>query len=353
MLRRRFISALGILPLSLFTLPAAAEDAMGRLGVRLRNMVAGDEQPAILLEPVASVSELEIALSREDGEKKTLRSGAIGANTERRLEVKQELGSSHDYEAAFSVTWGDGSTSEFSMRFKLTRADELELTFDTKDVDLDQRTMTFEVSGPATKVELVILGENKKILKTVTKDLSSHKSGSEVKLSYPDPGATIMVMDLKVYDVTGGYKGVRLTPVSTSIPHDDVEFDSGKSNIRPSEEPKLRATMRKLNEAVAKFRDAGVKLELKLFVAGYTDTVGSRQSNQALSNQRARSISQWFIRHGLKLDVYYQGFGEDVLAKRTPDETDEPRNRRAVYVLATQTPGKSGLFPRTNWARAR
>lgn len=333
---------------------AWADEASARLGVRTHHVVAGDEQPAVVLGPRADVAKVEITMTRSDGKKQTLRATKIARGEERVLEVTQPSGSAFDYEAAFVVHWAEGDeVSRFNMRFRLTRIREMELVFDKRDVDLDARTLTFIVKGPAKEAELVLRGEGNAVLATVRKDLSKHVSGTKITLSYEDPGAEILVLDLKVYDPTGGYKGVRLTPVSTSIPHDDVVFDSGKWNIKAAEEPKLEATLVKVRAAIAKFEAAGVELRFKLFVAGYTDTVGSKASNQTLSTQRARSIARWFIGHGLRLDVYYQGFGEDVLAKRTPDETDEPENRRALYVLATQTPGRSSLFPRTNWVRAK
>ncbi|MCA9621751.1 MAG: OmpA family protein [Myxococcales bacterium] len=343
------VTALPFLPAT----ASAQDDDAGRLGLRFQNIVSGKELPAILLKPADTVSKLVIELKSSDGKTSKLSSGRIGAGADKRLEVRQPPGTKLDYEAKFDVTWGDGATSSFQMRFTLARVEELGLKFDKSDVDLDKRTMTFTITGSAVKVELTIVGENKQVLKTVTKDVAGHKPNEKVTISYPDPGATILFMDLKVFDVTGGFKGVHLTPVSTSIPHDDVEFDSGKWDIRPGEEHKLEATKKNIDEAVEKFKKAGVELELKLYVAGYTDTVGSHEANRTLSNNRARAIAQWFVKHGIKLDVFYQGFGEEVLAKRTPDETDEPRNRRAVYVLATQTPGKSGLFPRTNWAPAK
>jgi hypothetical protein len=348
----RFLTVL-VAVLLLLVAPNASADDAARLGVRFHNIVAGDDQPEILLDPTEAVSSVKIGLKREDGETTTLNVGAMASGAHRELEVRQPLGSELSYDASFEVVWANKETSKFQMRFKFVRLDELILSFDKEDVDLDKRTMSFSINRPATKVELVIVGENKKTLKTVTKDIKGHPAKKKIHIAYPDPGATILFMDLRIYDQTGGYKGVHLTPVSTSIPHDDVEFDSGKWDIRPGQEHKLKDTKKKLDEAIAKFRKAGVNLEFKLYIAGYTDTVGSKSSNQTLSNNRARAIAKWFIDHGVTLDVYYQGFGESVLAKRTPDETDEPRNRRAVYVLATQTPGKSGLFPRTNWAPAK
>jgi outer membrane protein OmpA-like peptidoglycan-associated protein len=88
---------------------------------------------------------------------------------------------------------------------------------------------------------------------------------------------------------------------------------------------------------------------VKLFVAGYTDTVSDRDHNQRLSDARAKSIASWFRRKGLRIPIFYQGFGEDVLAKPTPDEKPEPANRRALYLLASQRPATGGQLPRDAW----
>ena len=88
---------------------------------------------------------------------------------------------------------------------------------------------------------------------------------------------------------------------------------------------------------------------VRLYVAGYTGTVGDAAQNRLLSTQRARSIALWFRRHGMKLPIFYYGFGEDVLAAETPDETDEPRDRRALYMLSTHTPAEGSDFPKASW----
>jgi outer membrane protein OmpA-like peptidoglycan-associated protein len=75
-------------------------------------------------------------------------------------------------------------------------------------------------------------------------------------------------------------------------------------------------------------------VKMQLFVAGHTDTVGPSARNRALSLDRARAIAAYFQRKGLALPIAYAGFGEDVLKVKTPDETDERRNRRADYVIA-------------------
>lgn len=329
----------------LLAAPALADDAQ-RLGVQLMASVSGSEQPAVILEPRDEVKRVVIKLVREDKRTLTLTSPGVKAGERKSLPVQQEAGQ-FAYTADFEVDWADGERSTFKMKFTLSRAHKLEVTLKPEDVDLDARRIKLTINNPAKMAELIIVGQDGKPLKTITKDFAGAAPGTALEVTWPDPGGDILYMDLKVHDVAGFWKGVRLTPFSISIPHDDVEFESGKWEIRKSEEPKLEQTMKHIQEALAKH---GTLLTLKLYIAGYTDTVGSKAANQTLSQNRARAIASWFRKHGLKIPIFYQGFGEEVLAKPTPDETDEQANRRAVYILSSQIPSKSGQIPRQNWS---
>jgi len=252
------------------------------------------------------------------------------------------------WQARFQVTWGDKSTSDFTTSFKTTRVGKLTLDIKPEDVDLDARTMTFRASNPLARAELVLLGEHGRRLDTVDEDLDAPAPWSPITLSWDEPEGDLLRMDLKVTDVAGFWVGLAITPFSIEIPHEDVKFATGSAAIAASEEPKLQGTMGQIQEALAKH---GTLLQLKLFVAGYTDTVGGRQSNLELSLHRARSIAGWFRKHGLKIPIYYTGFGEDGLAVKTPDDTDEPRNRRALYLLSSQKPGATSQTPRDTWRK--
>lgn len=349
-MRRRTFVVASFLGTAATIAPAAWADAAGDLGVSFIGSVSGDKQPAIVIEPSRSVKTVSISLER--GDKKTMRLGArnVAAGTRQEIAVRQDFGT-HKYQAKFQVTWGDGSSDEFRMRFQLSRTKKLTLDLNTDDVDLDGRTMHFTLSNPAQKAELTLVGKDGKTISTVTERYGNAKPGTRLDLAWKDPGQELLYMDLKVYDEGGFWTGVRLTPVSISIPHVDVEFESGRWNIRPSEEPKLVKAHEEIEKSIQKLQQANVNLPLRLYVAGYTDTVGSVGSNQTLSTNRARSIAAWFKRKGVRMPVFYAGFGEKVLAKPTPDETPEQANRRALYVLATQTPAKGGAFPHQNWKR--
>jgi outer membrane protein OmpA-like peptidoglycan-associated protein len=64
---------------------------------------------------------------------------------------------------------------------------------------------------------------------------------------------------------------------------------------------------------------------------------------------RALAIASWFRENGFKGEIHYQGFGEDGQLVKTLDETAEPANRRAIYILAAEAPPTSEQLPRSAW----
>jgi outer membrane protein OmpA-like peptidoglycan-associated protein len=337
------LCALGTLPL--WPATARAQQADSRLGLEIKAVVSGDAMPAFVIQPQEDLKQLTVGLTRSDGEVKKLSSGAVRAGQRRELSVDQPLGK-FSYKAEFRATWASGDPSTFAMTVELTRVGKLELQLAPSDVDLDARTMTFRMNNPAQSAELTLVGNDGKPMATVQKDYNGAAGGTALSLAWDAPPAELLYMDLKVTDVGGFWKVVRLSPFAVKIPHDDVKFDTDKANIKPSEEPKLEASLKLIKEALDKH---GKQLQVKLFVAGYTDTVGGKEHNQRLSDARAHSIAAWFRGKGVKIPIYSQGFGEDALAKPTPDETPEPANRRALYLLASQRPAVSSELPRDAW----
>lgn len=73
---------------------------------------------------------------------------------------------------------------------------------------------------------------------------------------------------------------------------------------------------------------------LEVWLVGHTDTVGSPKRNEALGLQRAQTIAKQFRKLGLKNSALtVESFGERSPLVATPDETDEPRNRRGEVTL--------------------
>ena len=154
-----------------------------------------------------------------------------------------------------------------------------------------------------------------------------------------------------MYDVDGFWTSVILEPWFIEIKHEEVVFASNSSEIADSEVPKLAHSLAEVEKTMKRF--AKFRPDMRLYVGGYTDSVGNEGSNQKLSQERARAISRWFKSKGIKIPVYYQGFGEDGQAVATEDDVDEPRNRRALYVLANSPPPTSKDIPRARWSRVK
>jgi outer membrane protein OmpA-like peptidoglycan-associated protein len=323
----------------------AGEEA--RLGLHFQSLVSGDEQPAIVLEPPEGVASLTVQLQRQDGTSTKLSSGPVGAGARKLLPVSQPFGE-FGYTAHFDATFVGGGKTSFDMKFALTRVDKLKLELSPEDVHLDKRSLGFRINNPAKRASLDLYGKSGAKIATVERDLGGAAGGSPLTFTWDDPKQEVLYMDFKVTDVAGFWKGIRLSPFSVDIPHDEVEFESGKWDIRASEEPKLRKTLGLIKDALDKY---GKLIDIRLYVAGYTDTVGSKEANRTLSQSRARAIAGWYAKSGLRIPIFYQGFGEDALAKPTPDETAEQANRRALYILSGQVPATSTSLPRGSWTK--
>lgn len=329
---------------SAFAAPGAHANP-GELGLEFKTIVQGKTQPALVLNNSRDIKSLDIALTDKGGKKQSLRANNVGAGSRKTLSFKQGDGTS-TYQAKVTVVWGDGERESFSIDFAATRVGKLAIDMKAEDVDLDQMKLVTRATNPATAVELVITGESGEVIWSGKESFDPPApSGEPLAIAWDSPPEKILTMQLKVYDIAGFWVGLKITPFSIDIPHETVVFDSGSSVVRPDQAPKLEATWGLIQDALAKH---GTLLQLKLFIAGYTDTVGDKASNRALSNSRAASIAAWFRKRGLRIPVYYAGYGEDVLAVQTPDETEEQKNRRAKYILSSHTPSGPEL-PRNEW----
>jgi outer membrane protein OmpA-like peptidoglycan-associated protein len=84
-------------------------------------------------------------------------------------------------------------------------------------------------------------------------------------------------------------------------------------------------------EAVKTARDSGA---VRVLVTGHTDTVGSDQYNQGLSERRAETVKDEMVSEGMQgSDISIQGksFHDPLVA--TGPGVREPQNRRAVIDL--------------------
>jgi outer membrane protein OmpA-like peptidoglycan-associated protein len=92
--------------------------------------------------------------------------------------------------------------------------------------------------------------------------------------------------------------------------------------------PASRATLAALLTEVARRQAVEVQ------ITGHTDRVGKVPDNDRLSTERAEAVRDVLMQHGLHANfVRTVGRGEREPLIPTPDEQDEPRNRRVEVIV--------------------
>jgi len=224
----------------------------------------------------------------------------------------------------------------------------LQLIVDKSKVDLNEHHLELRASRALARVTLKVTGDSGNILADVDRDLSSYPAGKPLVVEWQQSAdEPILRIEVFAYDMDGYYRGIALTPWAVSVPHEEVNFKTDSSQIEDSEKQKLEASFARVTEALAKHAD----LHVTLFIAGHTDTVGDASYNLRLSRLRAQAIAGWFRQRGLRIPIAFEGFGESALAVKTADEVDEPRNRRADYILAVDEPFFKTSGVRPTWHR--
>jgi outer membrane protein OmpA-like peptidoglycan-associated protein len=331
---------------------AFAQNDEARLGLGVRSpVVAGEASPALTLAPTVAVKSLAVSIKRKsDGRTFMFNEKKLAAGDSRALEFDQEPGV-EAYEAQFTVEWGaGGAPSKFAIAFEAEAVAGLSIDIAQRDVDLDARRLRFSASRPVAEATVVAFGDGGEELGRGTAQFAGSR-GKQLELKWEQKPATIRKLEVKVTDTSGFWSTMEVNAFYVDPWEDRIYFATGSDVIESSEKPKLEATLARIRAAIDTAQSQyGSTIDLRLYVAGYTDTVGTNASNFELSNRRARSIARFFREKGLTITTYFQGFGEEVLAVQTPDNTPEERNRRTLYVLSSQTP-TSGAFPRSDWKK--
>jgi outer membrane protein OmpA-like peptidoglycan-associated protein len=244
------------------------------------------------------------------------------------------------YEGKLVVTFRDGNRTSTDLQFQAVVAGgTMSLGYAREHLDLDAHRLEFTLTRPAGRASLKVVGEDGNELATASADFHGERPGTWLPISWsPSSAGEPFKLVVTATSADGVSVVATLVPWSVAVPHTEVVFETGKADIRPSEEPKLDAGYKKIVDEVSRARKAAPDLQVKLFVAGHTDTVGGNADNRKLSLARAKAIGAWFRDRGLPLPISYAGFGEEALKVKTPDETDSAANRRADYIVAFEEP---------------
>ncbi len=122
----------------------------------------------------------------------------------------------------------------------------------------------------------------------------------------------------------------RETPRGLVVNIADVLFDTGKYTLKPL-----------ARERLAKV--AGIILGhpgLKLEVEGHTDSVGSDEFNQLLSEKRAATVRDYLVSQGIPMNsVVARGFGKTQPAAPNDTAAGRARNRRVELIVSGEVIG--------------
>ena len=221
-------------------------------------------------------------------------------------------------------------------------APNLKLDIRSEDIDVQNRTIYFRLGTVARTAEIDVFSPDGELMYEGSKQYDPHEPGTRLSIDWPylaDRGENFRI-ELKFIDTEGYWVTFQVIRFYLEVPHEDIAFETAKWDITEKEEPKLVEPLKLLKDAVAKYAKL---MDVKLYVAGHTDTVGKAAANQLLSEQRANSIARYFIQHGLKgIPIFVRGFGEGALAVKTKDNVANASNRRAQYIISTFTPEVAG-----------
>jgi outer membrane protein OmpA-like peptidoglycan-associated protein len=325
-------------------LPAHAQDAVSLEVVRKGQ--TGQSVPALVLTPNLDADRLDVDVAC-GGATATWRGGAP-AGTPVRLELATRPGR-HTCTGTLSAAFTDGNEGEMPLKFDVEMLEPMAVVVDPASVDTAARSLTLTLDRPAGRIEVTATTPEGTPAGSGSIDGRGAAPGTPLQVSW-DGTAEVAQVSVKAHDVDGFWAGVELFPWYYEVPHEDVIFASGKSDIAETEAPKLAAARAEIDKVVQRY---GSIAQIHLYVGGYTDRVGPFESNLILSRDRARAIAGWFRAQGFSGPIYYQGFGEKGLAVHTTDEVPEPANRRAVYIVAAQPPPVTDAMPGDKWQALR
>ena len=305
------------------------------------------QQPKLKIVVRAPALRVEILLHREDGKLVDETLGDLGDNGWREVMLDGSLGR-HTYSGRVTCV-SDGKPSSVRVEFETYVVGAIALSLPRPRLeDLTTGHMEIRTGIGEGKAQLVLISaaDNEPVLDHV-QAFTTHDPGDPLILNFkPVPKATdIGRVDVRVIDPTGAYETKSFSPWMVTIPHEEVNFATDQAAVAPAEAPKLQASFGLITEALNK--NPGVVP--RLFIAGHTDTVGAAPYNLALSRKRAAAIAAWFRKNGLHIAIAYEGFGEHALRVPTPDNTNEPKNRRVDYILAVEEPVLKATDFRPSW----
>ncbi len=250
-----------------------------------------------------------------------------------------------DYTITVAATFA-GMAAEISDTLEVAVVEPMDFDVDADRFDSDNRRFYLTMTQPAGHVEIVVRGDSGELLTERTVNFDGEAPGTDLEVTWTQGPGNILTVDVRAVSESGAWASRQYIPWKVEFDAAHVNFASGSAEVPEGDVDMLRGRMQEILETAARVEDF---VEVKLYIGGYTDSVGNTSDNQRLSEERAESIASFFQDNGVTFPIYYQGFGEDGQAVSTEDSVDEPQNRRSVFILSTREPPRSGHIPRSSW----
>jgi outer membrane protein OmpA-like peptidoglycan-associated protein len=335
-------------PVTVGVLSLLSAAALGDpISLRLDQAAPVGKLPAIVITVNEPVGQVNVRVTREDGAVTTAKfTGKPGL--ERKIPLPQPTGK-HSFKGELTIRKPGHETATMPLDFETEVFLPARIGIHpTKAVDLSQRRLNFTLNRPCNKAELTVTDDTGAKAFQKQFDFAPVEAGVSITLEWPPLENRVLRLTLRAHGTDSTFDTVDLTPWEVDIPHEEVNFETGKFSLLPTETQKLDASVALIAAGIEKY---GHLAPLRLYVVGHTDSVGDGGANQTLSLRRAQSIATYFRKKGLRLPIFFDGFGEYAQAVQTADEVDEPKNRRAEYILTIQTPQSKSSTYAPKWNR--
>lgn len=308
---------------------AAADDAIQVSWVAHAQQGLG--QPHLLIGARRAVQRIRIDVTRTaDGQRLTRTLKGLRPGAEQKIELPLNAVGTTRFEGALALTLPDGSTADMPLALEGHLLAPLALSAPADRVQVAEAMAFVEANRPIRRVRVEVLSDE-----GVRTSAEATPESTAFPVRWAPLAGEVLRVSIEAWDRHGFRAGIELSPWRVDIPHEDVHFATGASEIPATEVGKLEGSLAALRQALQKY---GRWVKVRLFVAGHTDRVGSGDHNRRLSAHRARSIARWFRAQGVRVPIAYAGFGEDSPLVATPDGVAEARNRRAEYIVAAKPP---------------
>ncbi|MBX2877834.1 MAG: OmpA family protein [Saprospiraceae bacterium] len=138
-------------------------------------------------------------------------------------------------------------------------------------------------------------------------------------------GKPAMIRNIKIAE--GGVPLYRRLVTDGKVIFNTIQFDYNKASLRPS----ARASIDRI--AAMMKEQANVRLS----VEGHTDSDGTNEANQGLSERRAAAVKSALVEQGIAADrLQSKGWGEEKPLETDDSPEAKQQNRRVEFILISQ-----------------